>query len=75
MASDIHRTRQSTIQLVFIIAASLLVIKAMQLQLFDRSYQRNADATAIQKYTVYPSRGLLYDREGNCSSTIRRYMT
>ncbi len=62
MASDNNRNRQFTIQLVFILASVLLVIKALQLQVLDDSYRRNADATAIQNYTVYPARGLIYDR-------------
>lgn len=64
MASDINRNRQFTIQLVFALASLLLVGKAMQLQVFDRSYRENADATAIQEYTIYPARGLIYDRNG-----------
>lgn len=64
MASDNNRNRQFTIQLVFVLASLLLVGKAMQLQVLDSSYQVNADATAIQEYTIYPARGLIYDRNG-----------
>ncbi len=64
MASDNNRNRQITIQLVFVLASLLLIGKAMQLQLLDGSYRANADATAIQEYTIYPARGLIYDREG-----------
>ncbi len=59
---DTFKSRQRTIQLVFLIGAILLLFKAMQLQLFDTSYQAKANATAIDKIVLYPSRGLIYDR-------------
>lgn len=64
MASDNNRNRQFTIQLIFVLASVLLVVKALQLQVLDGSYRKNAEATAIQEYTVYPARGLIYDRNG-----------
>lgn len=59
---DIHRDRQFYIKLLFMIAAGLLVFKAMQIQILDTSYQERAQATAVDKYILYPSRGLLLDR-------------
>ncbi|MDX2134976.1 MAG: penicillin-binding protein 2 [Saprospiraceae bacterium] len=56
--------RQQNIQRVFVLCAVALVLKAAQLQLFDRSYSRRADAITIQRLTVYPPRGMVYDREG-----------
>jgi len=55
---------QKNIQLVFLICAIILVAKAAQLQIFDDSFRRRADATAIENLTVYPPRGLVYDRNG-----------
>lgn len=60
--SDSLRNRQQIIQIVFIISAVVLIGKAMQLQLIDPTFKNMADAMAIQKYTVYPARGLIYDR-------------
>jgi penicillin-binding protein 2 len=54
--------RQRDIQIVVILAAAVLVFRAFQLQVFDSSYQRAADATAIHRMTAYPSRGLVFDR-------------
>lgn len=62
--SDNNRSRQFTIQTVFVLAAFVLIGKAAHLQLFDESLREMADATAIQEYTVYPARGLIYDRNG-----------
>lgn len=55
--------RQRTIQMVFFICASALLLKAAQLQLFDDSFRKRADATTIEKLTVYPPRGLVFDRK------------
>ncbi len=60
--SDTYQNRQYTIRLIFVVAMLLLLLKALHLQLFDRTYKSRADATAIDKYTQYPSRGLIFDR-------------
>ncbi len=62
--SDNYRDRSSVITLFFFIAAGILLLKALQIQLIDTSYQARASATAIDKYVLYPSRGLIYDRNG-----------
>ncbi|HMO40555.1 MAG TPA: penicillin-binding protein 2 [Saprospiraceae bacterium] len=62
--SDNLRNRQSTIQVIFLLAAIVLLIKAVEIQLIDDTFRRRADATAIQKYTIYPARGTIYDRNG-----------
>jgi penicillin-binding protein 2 len=56
--------RQRHIQLVFVICAIALILKAAQLQLFDDSLRQRADATTIEKLRVYPPRGLVFDRKG-----------
>lgn len=56
--------RQRNIQIVIIAASLGLVLRAAQLQLFDRSYQRSAEATTVHRLTAYPSRGLVFDRNG-----------
>ena len=65
MATDIFRTRQQTIQIVFFSAAMLLIGRAAQLQLFSSQYRLQADATTIDQETIYPSRGQIFDRKGN----------
>ncbi len=61
---NIGLDRQRNIQIVFFVCATALVLKAAQLQLFDDSFRRKADATTIEQLRVYPPRGLVYDREG-----------
>ncbi len=59
---DKFRERQRTIQMVFLVSSLVLLLKAAQLQLFDDSLSRRAHATAIHRMTIYPPRGLIYDR-------------
>ncbi|MBL7806882.1 MAG: penicillin-binding protein 2 [Saprospiraceae bacterium] len=56
--------RQRNIQIVFLVCAIALALQAANLQIFDGSYARLADATAIEELTVYPPRGIIYDRNG-----------
>lgn len=53
-----------TLQFIFVLCTFGLLLKAAQIQLFDRSYLLRADATAIEKHIIYPARGLIYDRNG-----------
>ena len=56
--------RSQIIRLVIIGAAAVLAIKVATLQVFDQSYRQKADARTLEKQTLYPSRGLIYDRTG-----------
>ncbi len=60
MAKSIER---HTIILGFcLICFSSLIIKAAQLQIFDKTYAERAERTTLDKITLYPSRGLIFDR-------------
>ena len=49
----------------FIILIVLIyMIKLFELQVCDSQYKENADSNAFLKKTIYPSRGLMYDRNG-----------
>lgn len=56
--------RHFNILMLFGIAGLVLLLRAMQLQIIDDSFKVKADAVAMSKYTIYPSRGLIYDRNG-----------
>lgn len=62
--SDIHQGRQYIIMGLFGIVTLVLILKLFQIQVLDSTYRAKADATAIDKLTLYPSRGLIYDRNG-----------
>jgi len=57
--------RSLYLRVFFILATILLLWKAFSLQVLDRSFQRQAEATVMDKEVLYPSRGLIYDRNGN----------
>lgn len=62
--SDLNRQRQIIIRLFFTITAGVLIVRALQLQVLDSSYQSRANATAIDEQIIYPARGTIYDRKG-----------
>ncbi len=54
--------RNRIIQAFLAIAAVVLILKSLQLQIIDDSYKDRARAIAVDKFIKYPSRGLIYDR-------------
>jgi len=48
----------------FSICALVLSFKMAQIQLFSKKYKEQAQKTTLGKNTLYPSRGLIYDRNG-----------
>ncbi|MGL5619279.1 MAG: penicillin-binding protein 2, partial [Tannerellaceae bacterium] len=42
----------------------IFLIRLITLQLLTPEYKQFADSNAFLKKTLYPSRGLIYDREG-----------
>jgi penicillin-binding protein 2 len=61
---DVYKGRQFIIIGAFVFAASVLLLRAVQMQLLDTSYQNKAAAITIEKNILYPSRGVIYDRNG-----------
>ena len=61
---DRFKNRFQVILGVFVLATLVLLFKAMQLQVFDNPYRTQAANIAVDKITTYPSRGLIYDRNG-----------
>lgn len=54
--------RHVPIVAAFIFAALALSAKLFQIQIVDDKYKKLAEKTILDKQTVYPSRGLIYDR-------------
>lgn len=59
------------IQLLLLLCGLILVGKAFQLQVLSDNYRQQAAGVAIDQYTLYPSRGLVYDRDGDLLITNR----
>lgn len=47
-----------------ILIALIYAVRLFDLQINDEKYKQSADSNAFLKKTVYPSRGLIYDRNG-----------
>ncbi|MBO7318231.1 MAG: penicillin-binding protein 2, partial [Bacteroidales bacterium] len=54
----------------YVIAAAVVgivaiyIIRLFSLQVGENDYKRNADSNAFQRKVLYPSRGFIYDRNG-----------
>lgn len=48
----------------FIVIALIYCVRLFTLQIADSKYKQSADTNAFLRKTVYPSRGLIYDRNG-----------
>jgi len=46
------------------VAAAILVVKLFIIQIIDGSYKENASNNSMLYETVYPTRGIIYDRKG-----------
>lgn len=49
---------------LLIVIVAIYIIKLFELQVCDDKYKINADTNAFLRKTLYPSRGLMYDRNG-----------
>lgn len=47
-----------------VFVALIYIIRLFSLQVVDSTYKDSADSNAFLKQTIYPSRGLIYDRNG-----------
>lgn len=59
-----NTNRQYIIRGFFILIAIALIGKSFQIQIFDSSYADTAKAVVVSDITIYPSRGLILDRNG-----------
>ncbi len=58
-----NQPRKRVIQLIILGMIALIVSRLFFLQLVDKKYSKLADANAVLKKVVYPSRGMIYDRK------------
>ncbi|NLE33033.1 MAG: penicillin-binding protein 2, partial [Bacteroidales bacterium] len=57
--------RRNTIIGIIVAIFVMFVVRLAFLQLFNDKYKDFADSNAFYKKTIYPARGLVYDRHGN----------
>lgn len=61
---DHYQNRKVIIQILFIAGALALLFRCLQLQVLSPSYKGMDNVTGVQEVTIYPARGLIYDRNG-----------
>ena len=64
MISDSYYRRKYVISGMAIVIVFVYIIRLFYLQVIDQSTKDQADNNALVKQTIYPSRGLIYDRNG-----------
>jgi penicillin-binding protein 2 len=56
--------KQKTLLIIFISVAFIYIVRLFYLQVVDTSYVFFAQNNVLQEQTIYPARGLIYDRKG-----------
>ena len=64
MINDPNYRRRYVISGIAVVIVMVYIIRLFYLQIIDQSTKDQADNNALVKQTVYPSRGLIYDRNG-----------
>lgn len=63
-SKDLFRNRYQIIQIIILSFAAIFLIRLLYLQVIDRKYDEMAKSNAIKERDIYPTRGLVYDRNG-----------
>lgn len=58
-----NQPRKRVIQFIFLGMVVLIVTRLFFLQIVEKKYSKLADANAVLRKVVYPSRGIIYDRK------------
>jgi len=56
--------KKTIILVIFCLVALIFIARLLNLQILDESYIRFAQSNVLQEQTIYPARGLIYDRNG-----------
>lgn len=59
-----NQPRKRVIQFIILSMVSVIVVRLFFLQVIEKKYSKLADANAVLRKVVYPSRGIIFDRKG-----------
>lgn len=59
-----NESKKNIILIIFLVVAVIYIIRLFVLQIADESYIQSAQMNVLQEQTIYPARGLIYDRNG-----------
>lgn len=60
---DLFQQRRFVIQGVFIFVIVVYILRLFYLQVVDSSYKQLANSNSLRRVTIFPDRGLVYDRK------------
>ena len=61
---DKYSNRSKVITAIILTVGAIFVIRLAMLQIFSNKYKELAERQALRNITIYPARGLVYDRNG-----------
>lgn len=61
--SVFNQPRKRVIQLIILGMVVLIITRLFFLQVVEKKYAKLADANAVLRKVIYPSRGIIYDRQ------------
>lgn len=64
MINDDHYRRHHVVQAIAILVVALFVVRLFYLQVVDDSYRGKSENISLVNQTIFPPRGLIYDRNG-----------
>lgn len=65
MINDPYQNRKYVIGGIVLVVILIYIFRLFSLQILESKYKEGADSNAFLKRTLYPPRGLIYDRKGN----------
>lgn len=63
-SKDLFRNRYQVIQIIIVSFAAIFLVRLLYLQIIDTKYDALAKNNAIKEIDIYPTRGFVYDRNG-----------
>ena len=64
MTNDPYSRRAYIIAASVVFVVMIFIVRLFWLQIIDQSQKQKADSNALLRQIIYPSRGLIYDRNG-----------
>ena len=61
---DLLANRKRIVQIVFSTIAVIFILRLLYIQVINKNYRQLANNNVLRKVTLYPARGLVYDRNG-----------
>jgi penicillin-binding protein 2 len=62
--TDLFQQRRITLQTAIVVVVAVYVARLFYLQIIDKDYKQLANANVLRQVTIFPARGLVYDRNG-----------